>query len=162
MKHFGIIGWKNSGKTGLMERLVTEIRSRGFAVSTIKRTHHAVDLDPAGTDTYRHRAAGAAQVMLASDSRMVLMQEHSEPPRLEELLARITPVDLVLVEGFKSEGHPKIECRRSEVTQPPLFPDMPSVKAVATDHQIDAGIPQFDLNATTEIADFILTETGLG
>ena len=105
MKIYGIVGWKNAGKTGLMERLVTEITSRGSTVSTIKHAHHNFDVDQPGKDSYRHRAAGAREVLLASANRVALMQElrgAREPP-LDALLARLSPVDLVLVEGYKRD-----------------------------------------------------------
>ena len=113
MKIYGIIGWKNSGKTGLMERLVTNITQRGLTVSTVKHVHHDVDLDLPGKDTYRHRAAGAHEVILASANRFALMSEHRGPePDLPAILSRLAPVDLVLVEGYKRDAHPKVEVWR--------------------------------------------------
>src|SRR5210317_1105493 len=103
MKLYGVTGWKNAGKTGLMERLVTEITGRGFSVSTVKHAHHTFDVDHPGKDSFRHRAAGASEVLLASRNRIALMQElrGAEEPDLTTLLARLSPVDLVLVEGYK-------------------------------------------------------------
>jgi len=163
MRLFGIAGYKNAGKTGLMERLVTEITGRGFSVSTIKHAHHSFDVDHPGKDSYRHRAAGASQVLLASANRIALMTElrgAAEPP-LEELLTQLAPVDLVLIEGYKSGNHPKIEAYRAETGHPLIAQDDLSVKAVATDTRLNIPQLQFDLNDTQSIADFILSEVGL-
>ena len=163
MKVFGITGWKNCGKTGLMERLVAEITARGLSVSTVKHTHHGVDLDSPGTDTHRHRAAGAAEVMLASEARFALMRELRDAPEpaLDDLLGRLAPVDLVLVEGYKRARHPKIEAHRAAAGQPLIARDDPSVRAVASDVALDLDKPVFDLNDTADIADFVLAEVGL-
>ena len=112
MKVFGVVGWKNSGKTGLMERLVAELCGRGLSVSTVKHAHHTFDIDRPGKDSFRHRDAGAREVLLASSRRWALMHElEGDEPRLDELLARLTPVDLVLVEGFKRGTHARLEAR---------------------------------------------------
>ena len=163
MKVFGVAGWKNSGKTGLMERLVAEFVARGFSVSTIKHAHHAFDVDHEGKDSYRHRAAGATEVLLASGKRFALMHElrdEDEPP-LEALLAKLAPVDLVLVEGYKRDAHPKVEAHRQETGNPLIAPDDPTVRAVASDTDMELDRPVFDLNDTVAIADFILSEVGL-
>ncbi len=109
MKIFGIVGWKNTGKTGLMERLVSEVSSRGISVSTVKHAHHRFDVDHKGKDSYRHREAGAREVLLSSRTRWALMHEVREEaePTLDELLAHLAPVDLVLVEGYKRNAHAK-------------------------------------------------------
>jgi molybdopterin-guanine dinucleotide biosynthesis protein B len=163
MKVFGVTGWKNSGKTGLMERLVAEFCARGLSVSTIKHAHHAVDVDQVGTDSHRHRVAGASEVVLASGSRVALMQElrGGPEPSLGDLLARLSPVDLVLVEGYKREAHPKIEAHRAETGQPLIAPDDPQIRAVASDTSLDIDRPVLDLNDTAGIADFIAAELGL-
>lgn len=162
MKVYGIIGWKNAGKTGLMERLVAEITGRGFTVSTVKHVHHDVDLDQPGKDSYRHRAAGASEVVLASAHRFALMREHRGPePELTAVLARMAPVDLVLVEGYKRDAHPKIEVFREETGQALIQPGDPLVRAVATDLPLELPVPVLNLNDTGAVADFILTETGL-
>ncbi len=162
MKIYGIIGWKNSGKTSLMERLVTEITARGFSVSTVKHVHHDVDLDQAGKDSFRHRQAGAAEVVLASAKRFALMREHRGPePELPEILSRMAPVDLILVEGYKRDAHAKIEVFRREAGQDLIQPQDALVRAVATDVALDLPVPRLDLNDTVAIADFILRETGL-
>lgn len=158
MKRFGITGWKNAGKTTLTQRLVAEFTAQGFSVSTIKRTHHSVDLDPKGTDTHKHRTAGASEVMLASDARYAILKEHKgAPPSLDDLIARLAPVDLVLIEGFKSENHPKIEAHRAATAQGLIAANTPSVVAMATDTplQMERDIPQFDLDDIPAIAAFI-------
>ncbi|GAA6191756.1 molybdopterin-guanine dinucleotide biosynthesis protein B [Phaeobacter sp. NW0010-22] len=163
MKVFGVTGWKNAGKTGLMERLVTDITGRGFSVSTIKHSHHSADVDHAGTDSHRHRVAGANEVVLASSLRVAIMQElrdASEPP-LRELLTRLRPVDLVLIEGYKREAHPKIEAYRAAVGHDLRAPDDETIQAVASDIPLDLDRPVFDLNDTGAIADFILAQVGL-
>ena len=163
MKLYGITGWKNSGKTGLMERLVAEITRRGFTVSTLKHAHHAFDVDQPGKDSYRHRAAGAREVLLASGRRWALMHEldGSDEPPLEHLLKKLSPVDLVLIEGYKSEGHPKIEAHRSATGKALLAHNDPSIRAVASDSDPILDCPLFNLNDTTGIADFILAEVAL-
>ncbi len=162
MRVYGVIGWKNSGKTSLMERLVSEITGRGFSVSTVKHVHHSVDLDQPGKDTFRHRAAGAREVVLASADRFALMVEHRGPePELPAILARLAPVDLVLVEGYKRDAHPKVEVWRAETGQALIQPQDPLVRAVATDAALVLPVPVLDLNDTRAIADFILREVGL-
>jgi len=164
MKHYGITGWKNCGKTGLMERLVAHFTGQGLRVSTIKHTHHAVDLEVVGTDTHRHRVAGAGQVMLASASRSALLTEHrgAPEPELRDLLAQMAPVDLVLVEGFKASDHPKIEAHRAAAgTSGLLATTNATIRAVASDSDLSAGVPVFDLNDTAAIAAFIARDLGL-
>ena len=163
MKIYGVTGWKNSGKTGLMERLITEFTNRGFAVSSIKHAHHTFDVDHAGKDSHRHRIAGAKEVILASRTRVAVMQElrGADEPTLDALLARITPVDLVLVEGYKRDRHPKIECHRAETAQPLIARDDPTIRAIASDCAIETDQPVLDLNDTRAIADFITSDIGL-
>jgi molybdopterin-guanine dinucleotide biosynthesis protein MobB len=163
MKIFGVTGYKNAGKTGLMERLVTEITSRGLTVSTLKHAHHSFDIDHPGKDSHRHRAAGAHQVVLSSGNRWAMMTElrgAPEPP-LADLLAQMAPVDLILVEGWKRDSHPKIEAYRAEPNHPLIAPNDPTIKAVASDTPLTVDRPLFDLDDTIAIADFILSETGL-
>ncbi|MAX72502.1 MAG: molybdopterin-guanine dinucleotide biosynthesis protein B [Nioella sp.] len=162
MRLLGVVGWKNSGKTGLVERLVTEFAGRGLTVSTIKHAHHAVDVDQSGTDSFRHRAAGASQVLLASSTRWALMTElrGAEEPGLEALLAQLSPVDLVLVEGFKRAGHPKIEAHRGVTGQGLLADSDPTIRAVASDSVPATDRPVLHLDDTQAIADFIATEIG--
>ncbi|WP_295313904.1 molybdopterin-guanine dinucleotide biosynthesis protein B [Roseobacter sp.] len=163
MKIYGVVGWKNAGKTGLMERLVSEICARGFSVSTVKHAHHVFDVDHPGKDSYRHRTAGAREVLLASRKRVALMHElrGAPEPSLDELLARLSPVDLVLIEGYKRDAHPKIEAFRAETGNPLIAPEDPTIRAVASDTPMDLDRPVFDLNDAPAIADFILQETGL-
>lgn len=163
MRLYGIVGWKNAGKTGLMERLVTEITGRGISVSTIKHAHHSFDVDHPGKDSHRHRVAGATEVLLASRNRFALMHElrGEDEPILSALLEKLTPVDLVLVEGYKRDSHPKVEAHRAETGNPLIAPDDPTVRAVASDTALDLDRPVFDLDDTKAIADFILQEVGL-
>ena len=163
MNIYGVIGWKNAGKTSLMERLVAEISGRGLRVSTVKHVHHDVDLDQPGKDTYRHRTAGAEEVVLASADRMALLREHrGSEPDLAVILTRMAPVDLVLVEGYKRDSHPKIEVYRREAGHDLIQPGDPMVRAVATDAALAVlTVPVLDLNDTGAIADFILREVGL-
>lgn len=161
MNVYGVVGWKNAGKTGLMERLVTEIVARGFSVSTVKHAHHSFDVDHPGKDSYRHRAAGAREVLLASRNRFAMMHEltDEDEPALADLLAKLAPVDLVLVEGYKRDSHPKIEAHRGE-TGNPLIGDE-TVRAFAADSALDVDRPLFDLDDTGAIADFLLADLGL-
>ncbi|WP_171130950.1 MULTISPECIES: molybdopterin-guanine dinucleotide biosynthesis protein B [unclassified Ruegeria] len=163
MRVYGVTGWKNAGKTGLMERLVAEITDRGFSVSTVKHAHHSFDVDQPGRDSYRHRTAGANEVLLASGQRVALMQElrGAEEPRLSDLLARLSPVDLVLIEGYKREAHPKIEAFRQEPGNALIATGNDTIRAVASDVPLSLDRPVFDLNDTAAIADFILHEVGL-
>lgn len=164
MKVYGVIGWKNAGKTSLMERLVAEITARGLSVSTVKHVHHDVDLDQPGKDTWRHRAAGAREVVLASAHRHAILTEHrgAPEPALTDILARLAPVDLVLVEGYKRDAHPKVEVFRAAAGHALIQPGDPLVRAVATDADLPAlPVPVLDLNDTRAVADFILRETGL-
>ncbi len=164
MRLYGVTGWKNSGKTMLVERLVRELTGRGLSVSTLKHAHHGFDIDQPGKDSRRHRAAGASQVLVASQLRWALMTElrdAGEPP-LGALLAHLDPVDLVLVEGFKRDLHPKIETRRAATAQDLIAEGDPTVEAVASDAPLPGlGVPVFDLDAISPIADFILARVGL-
>ena len=163
MKVYGVTGWKNAGKTGLMERLVAEIAGRGITVSTLKHAHHQFDVDQPGKDSFRHRTAGAQQVLLASSKRWALMTELREDPEppLSDLLEQLAEVALVLIEGWKRDRHPKVEAWRAETGNPLIAPGDPTIKAVATDSPIETDRPTFDLNDTESIADFILAEVGL-
>ncbi|MFW8595593.1 molybdopterin-guanine dinucleotide biosynthesis protein B [Cribrihabitans neustonicus] len=167
MKLYGVTGWKNNGKTGLMERLVAEFTARGLSVSTVKHAHHAVDVDQPGTDSFRHRQAGASEVVLASAGRIALMQElrGTAEPALAEILARMQPVDLVLVEGYKREPHPKVEAHRQAAGTELIAHGDASIRAVASDvpDALDLGgaRPVFHLDDTAAIADFILKDLGL-
>lgn len=163
MKLFGITGWKNSGKTGLVERLVTRFTADGLRVSTIKHAHHAFDVDTPGRDSYRHRVAGAHEVLVSSRDRLALMRElrGAPEPALEDLLGQLSPVDLVLVEGFKREPHPKIECHRAATGQSLIARDDPTILAIASDSAPDAPVPVLNLDDTAAIAAFIRQHHGL-
>jgi molybdopterin-guanine dinucleotide biosynthesis protein B len=156
---FGVTGWKNSGKTTLVTRLVAEFTRRGLKVSTVKHAHHAFDIDKPDTDSFKHRLAGASEVMIVSGYRWALMHElrDEEEPPLEAALARISPCDLIVVEGYKRERHPKLEARRVESSKSePLSPGDPSIVAIASDHDTDGGaLPVFALDDAAAICDFI-------
>ena len=163
MRVYGVTGWKNAGKTGLMERLVAEITNRGFSVSTVKHAHHTFEVDHPGKDSHRHRVAGAREVLLASRNRVALMHElrDEDEPTLETLLTRLSPVDLVLIEGYKRDVHPKIEAHRAETGNALIAPGDATIRAVASDTPLTLDRPVFDLNDTAAIVDFILAEVGL-
>ncbi len=156
---FGITGWKNSGKTTLTERLVAEFCARGLTVATVKHAHHDFDVDKEGTDSFRHRAAGAGEVAIVSGRRWALMHElrGEREPSLAEIVARLSPCDLILVEGYKRGDHPKIETRRVDARdRQPLGPASPNILAIASDHPLpDERLPVFELDDVTGIADFI-------
>jgi molybdopterin-guanine dinucleotide biosynthesis protein B len=156
----GVTGWKNSGKTTLVERLVAELVRRGWKVSTVKHAHHDFDIDKEGTDSFRHRAAGAGEVVIVSDRRWALMHElrdEAEPP-LDAVLARLSPCDLVIVEGYKRQPHPKIEARRRDAKDTtPLSPGDPTIVAIAADHPVADELPVFALDDIAAIADFAET-----
>jgi molybdopterin-guanine dinucleotide biosynthesis protein B len=154
---FGVTGWKNAGKTTLVERLVAEFVRRGWRVATIKHAHHDVDVDQPGRDSFRHRAAGATEVAVVGGHRYAIMREQEEPT-LAEVLVRMAPADLILIEGFKRERHPKIEVRSGEgdASAPSLAPKDPSIVAVAADQPpADQRLPWFRRDDITGIADFI-------
>lgn len=161
MKTYGVVGWKNSGKTGLMERLVSEMSARGFSVSTVKHAHHSFDVDQPGKDSHRHRLAGAREVLLSSRNRFALMHEiDGDEPVLADLLSKLSNVDVVLIEGYKRDSHPKIEAHRA-ATGNPLIADE-TVRAFASDTPLpDETRPVFDLDDTAAIADFVLADLGL-
>ncbi len=164
MKVYGVTGWKNMGKTTLVERLVAEFCARGLRVSTVKHAHHAFDIDQQGRDSHRHREAGATEVLLASRRRWALMHELREEaePDLVEMLARLSPVDLVIVEGYKQGPHPKIEVYRDRAGIEPIALTSDTVRAIAGDpggH--DLKLLVFDPDDIAAIADFIAAELGI-
>ncbi len=164
MKVYGVVGWKNAGKTTLVERLVGEISRRGFTVSTVKHTHHKVDVDQKGKDSWRHRRAGARQVILSSSARWAIMTELKGVPEapLRELLGHLAPVDLVIVEGYKRDDHAKVEVWRAETGQPLIARDDPTVRVIATnDTPEGADQPVIALDDVAAISDFILSDLGL-
>jgi len=155
---FGVTGWKNAGKTTLTERLVAEFVRRGWRVATVKHAHHTVDIDHPGTDSFRHRAAGATEVVLVGGQRYAIMREQAEPS-LAEVLARLAPADLVLIEGYKREPHPKIEVRAGDV--PSLAANDPAIVAIAADTPpAETGLPWFRRDDIAAIADLIASRRG--
>jgi len=150
---FGVTGWKNAGKTTLVERLVSEFVRRGLSVSTVKHAHHEADVDQPGRDSWRHRAAGAREVALVGGHRYAIMREQEEPT-LAEVLARLAPADLVLIEGFKREPHPKIEVRGG-AGQPMSARDHTIVAIAADQRPADSDLPWFRRDDIAAIADFI-------
>jgi molybdopterin-guanine dinucleotide biosynthesis protein B len=155
----GIAGYKNSGKTTLVERLVKELCARGYRVSTVKHAHHGFDLDQEGRDSWRHRQAGAGEVAVVSARRWALVHElKGEPePRLQEILARMTPCDLILTEGYKGEGHAKIEVRDVALGHPDLAGHDRSVIAIAASGPVqNSPVPVFDRDKIGALAEFII------
>ena len=164
MKVFGVVGWKNNGKTTLVERLISQLTSMGYQVSSVKHAHHNVDIDEPGRDSYRHRAAGAKQTLLATQHRWALMREHREQdtPKLEQLLPLFEPCDLVIVEGYKGAVHPKLEIVRHLNKEGLLADQMPNIVALVTDQpHLPSDLPQLDLNNIQQVTDFVLQHTGL-
>ena len=163
MKVFGFAGYSGSGKTTLIERLIPLFTQRGVTVSLIKHAHHTFDIDRPGKDSYRHREAGCTEVLVTSSRRWALIHElrgAPEPP-LEAHLQRLSPCDLVLVEGFKRSAIPKLEVYRATVGEPLIHPHDANVVAIATDKRLETKLPQFDLNAPEPIAEFVLGHVGL-
>ena len=171
-KVFGVTGWKNSGKTTLVTRLIENLSARGYRISSVKHAHHACDIDKPGTDSFRHREAGSHEVALvAAGSRWAFMHEcrdaEDEEPFLEDILPHFAPCDLVMVEGYKKEPFPKIEVRRADAKdQTPLSPDEDAIVAIACDAVGTVAnphnLPEFDLDNVREIADFIINKMQLG
>jgi molybdopterin-guanine dinucleotide biosynthesis adapter protein len=164
MRVFGLAGWSGSGKTTLLTRLIPELNRRGVIVSTLKHAHHAFDVDRPGKDSWRHRAAGASEVMVASQTRWALIHEHrgAAEPSVEALIERMTPVDLLLIEGFKRHAHAKLEIHRPALGKPLLFDADPDVVAIASDAPL-AGVPLpiLALDDIAGIAAFILAHCRL-
>ncbi|MBN8513922.1 molybdopterin-guanine dinucleotide biosynthesis protein B [Accumulibacter sp.] len=162
MKVFAVAGYSGSGKTTLLEKLLPQMTARGLRVSVIKHTHHDFDIDRPGKDSFRHRQAGAGEVLLASSSRWLLMNElrGAREPSLAEYLARFSPCDLVLVEGFKDEAVPTLEVYRPANGKPPLWPAHRQIVGVASDQPLPPGFPAglvaLDLNDTAAIVGYIL------
>jgi molybdopterin-guanine dinucleotide biosynthesis adapter protein len=159
-KVLGIAGWSGSGKTTLIVKLIPLLAQRGVRVATLKHAHHEFDVDKPGKDSYEHRKAGASEVIISSARRWVQMHEVGDgvEATLPELLRRLSPCDLVLIEGFKTDCHPKLEVFRSDVGKPALHPEDPNIVAVASDQRIDGlKIPFVDLNDIGAVADTILS-----
>jgi molybdopterin-guanine dinucleotide biosynthesis protein B len=158
MKVFGFAGWSGSGKTTLIEQLIPRFAGRGLKVSLVKHAHHTFDVDQPGKDSYRHRHAGAAEILVTSSRRWVLMHElrGAPEPSFEEQLKRLSPCDLLLVEGFKHAPIPKLEVWRAETGEPLLHPNDPHIVAVASDAKVETKLPLLDLNDVTGIENFIV------
>ncbi|MDY0870800.1 molybdopterin-guanine dinucleotide biosynthesis protein B [Dongia rigui] len=159
MRILGIAGWSGAGKTTLLAKLIPELTKRGIRVSTMKHAHHAFDVDTPGKDSYVHREAGATEVMVASGKRWALMHElrDAAEPDATELIQHMTPVDLLLIEGFKNEPHDKLEIYRAENGKPLLSADDPTYIAILSDHPVPAAkLPVIDLNDVPAIAAFVL------
>jgi molybdopterin-guanine dinucleotide biosynthesis protein B len=158
MKTFGFAGWSGSGKTTLIERLVPRFVQHGLKVSLIKHAHHAFDVDQPGKDSWRHREAGCQEVMVVSERRWVLMNElrGAAEPGLDAQLERLSPCDLVLVEGYKFHPLPKLEIWRAANGKPLLHPDDPHIVAIASDAKVDTALPQLDVDDPAAVAGFIL------
>ena len=164
MRIFGLAGWSGSGKTTLLAAIIPELAARGLSVSTIKHAHHDFDIDRPGKDSWRHRQAGASEVMVASARRWALMHElrgAAEPP-LDELVARLSPVDVVIVEGYKRHPHPKLEVHRPSLGKPLLYPDDPHIVAIASDEPFAAPLPLLSLADPAAVAGFMLDHLGFG
>lgn len=165
MQVYGIVGRKNSGKTHLVARLVRAATQRGLVVSTVKHAHHGFDVDQPGKDSYVHREAGAQEVIVSSSLRWALLHENrgAAEPSLQELLARLSPCDLVIVEGFKKDDHRKLEAYRSTCGQPPLSVEDATIEAIAVDDSSDVAgrVTRLPLDDTEAVLDFILRQVGL-
>lgn len=163
-KVFGVAGFKNAGKTTLVERLVSELNRRGYRISTVKHAHHAFDIDHEGRDSFRHRKAGAGEVAVVSRLRWALIHEMREEtePSLEDILAKLAPCDLVIVEGYKRDTHDKIEARNVELDHPVLAGDDPTIVAVAASGPVTGSpVPVFARDDIVAIADFVVRHMNL-
>jgi molybdopterin-guanine dinucleotide biosynthesis protein B len=158
MKVIGLAGWSGAGKTTLLTRAIPQLQKQGLRVSVIKHAHHAFDVDVPGKDSWKHREAGAAEVLVSSSQRWALMHElrGATEPRLPELLAKISPVDLVVVEGFKREPHRKIEVYRAANEKPLLFPNDPGIVGIATDTPVETTLPTAHLDDIEAVAAMML------
>jgi molybdopterin-guanine dinucleotide biosynthesis protein B len=158
MKLIGLAGWSGAGKTTLLERVIPHLIARGLSVSTLKHAHHKFDVDVPGKDSWKHRQAGATEVLVASANRFALMHElrGAPEPTLPELLSLLSPVDLVIVEGFKRDAHPKLEVHRAANAKPWMHPDMPGIVAVASDTLPPYDLPRAGLDEVEAIADLLL------
>ncbi len=162
---FGVTGWKNSGKTTLVASLVSEFARRGLKVATIKHAHHYFDIDHEGTDSWKHREAGAREVAIVSGTRWALMHEleGETEPSLDDVIARMSPADIIIIEGYKREAHLKIETRRKgSVNTEPLADSDPNIIAIASDFDIiESRLPVFDQQNIQGVADFLLARAGI-
>jgi molybdopterin-guanine dinucleotide biosynthesis protein B len=164
MRILGIAGWSGAGKTTLLAKLIPELIGRGIRVSTLKHAHHGFDVDTPGKDSYVHRNAGATEVMVASAKRWALMHElrDAAEPSVADLITHMTPVDLLLIEGFKNEPHDKVEIFRATNDKPLLSAADPTYVAILSDGPVpDTKLPVIDLNDVGGIADFVLAHCQL-
>ena len=159
----GVCGFKNSGKTTLVEKLVQNLTALGYKISTVKHAHHDFDIDHEGRDSFRHRKAGASEVAVISQNRFAIMNElrGDQPPTLEEILAKLSPCDLVIVEGYKRDKHDKIEVRNLDLNHPVLAGTDPSIVAVAANGPCHAPVPIFRRDDVQALARFIIVQQGL-
>jgi len=165
MRVFGLAGWSGAGKTTLLSKLIPALTAQGLRVSTLKHAHHNFDLDTPGKDSWVHRQSGATEVAIVSANRYAIMHElRGQPePTIEELLPRLAPVDLLLIEGFKRHKHDKLEIHRPALGKALLSPDDPDIVAVASDAKLASlAVPLLDLNDIAAIAAFVRHRTGLG
>jgi molybdopterin-guanine dinucleotide biosynthesis protein B len=159
MRIIGLAGWSGSGKTTLLVKIIPRLVARGLAVSTVKHAHHAFDIDQPGKDSHSHRLAGATEVLVGAASRWALVHElrGEAEPTLAALLKKLSPVDLVLIEGYKRERHPKLEVYRAAVGKPLLHPEDPAIVAIAADEPLPAArVPVVDLDDIERIADLMI------
>jgi molybdopterin-guanine dinucleotide biosynthesis adapter protein len=163
MKVFGFAGWSGSGKTTLIEKLIPRFAGAGLRISLIKHAHHSFDVDQPGKDSYRHRHAGCAEVLVSSSKRWALMHElrGAPEPSLQDQVKQLSFCDLVIVEGYKSAPIPKLEVHRRASHAPLLFPEDSHVVAIATDERLDTPLPQLELDDAPAIARFIIQHLGL-
>jgi molybdopterin-guanine dinucleotide biosynthesis protein B len=160
MRIIGLAGWSGSGKTTLLGKVIPRLTARGLTVSTVKHAHHGFDIDQPGKDSHSHRLAGASEVLVGSAARWALVHElrGEAEPALSELLSKLAPVDLVIVEGYKRESHPKLEVHRAAVRKPLLYPDDPNIVAIASDQALPAAtVPVVSLDDVEAIAQLLLT-----
>lgn len=163
-KIIGVAGFKNAGKTTLVEKLVIELTGRGFRISTVKHAHHSFDIDHEGRDSFRHRKAGATEVAVVSSGRWALIHElrNEAEPYLGDVLKKLAPCDLVIVEGYKRDDHDKIEVRNLSLDHPPLAGEDPTIVAIAATGAIEgAPVPVFDRDDVTALSSFVISHVGL-
>ena len=159
----GVCGFKNAGKTTLVEKLVRHLTGLGYKISTVKHAHHDFDIDHEGRDSFRHRKAGATEVAVVSQNRFAIMHElrGAEPPALDEILAKLSPCDLVIVEGYKRDSHDKIVVRNLDLNHEVLAGNDSTIVAVAANGKIDASVPVFSRDDVAALAQFIIKHLGL-
>ena len=163
-KIIGVAGFKNAGKTTLVEKLVVDLTGRGFSISTVKHAHHSFDIDHEGRDSFRHRKAGATEVAVVSGGRWAIMHElrNEAEPSLDDILRKLEPCDLVIVEGYKRDTHQKIEVRNLALDHPPLAGGDPTIIAIAATSAIaKAPVPVFDRDDVGALSSFIISQMGL-